>query len=306
MDQFISELLFLGQRFNRSSILDILLVASIFFVVLRFIKSAQANTLFRGTIVILVLLSFLYILVDLPAFTWLLGNILPSLLIVVPVIYAPEIRRSFERIGRIESIRDLFRASSPFAKETAQTIQDLVASCKMLSSKNHGALIVIQRSDDLEKYISTGVLMDAVISPETLGNIFFPNTPLHDGATIIRGGRIAAAACIMPLSSRDVLDKTPGRQMGLRHRAALGVSELNDSFTIVVSEETGGISVAYDGIIYGHLGVEGLEEWLNKIFQTTPPVSFKTRVLNLLMFAWNKITGKSDEAISDESNKEDA
>ena len=112
--------------------------------------------------------------------------------------------------------------------------------------------------------------MDAVITPEALANIFYPNTPLHDGAAIIRGARIQAAACIMPLSSRNVLDKTPGRQMGLRHRAALGTSELNDSLTIVVSEETGHISVAFEGVIYKQLTIEKLESRLNEMFRTRP------------------------------------
>ena len=280
MDQVISEILFLGQRFDRSAILDILLVAVIFFIILNFIQSAQANSLLRGTIVILVLFSLLYVLADLPGFTWLIGNILPSLLLLIPIIYAPEIRRSIERLGRIESLRDVFSVSPPFASETAQVVPDLVQACKLLSSKNHGALIVIQRFDDLEKYISTGVYMDAVVTPEALANIFYPNTPLHDGAAIIRGARIQAAACIMPLSSRNVLDKTPGRQMGLRHRAALGTSELNDSVTIVVSEETGHISVAFEGVIYKQLTVEKLELRLNEMFRPRPAVPFAVRLAN--------------------------
>ena len=227
---------------------------------MNFIQSAQASTLVRGTFVVLIFFSLFYIFVDLPAFTWLLGNIFPSVILIIPVIYAPEIRRSIERIGRVESIRELFNPKTPFADETAAIIPDLVSACRMLSARNHGALIVIQRFDDLEKHINTGVYMDAVVTPEILANIFYPNTPLHDGATIICGGRIQAAACIMPLSSRNVLDKTPGRQMGLRHRAALGTSEQNDSLTIVVSEETGLISIAYEGVIYKHLNAEKLDK----------------------------------------------
>ena len=112
--------------------------------------------------------------------------------------------------------------------------------------------------------------MDAVVTPEALANIFYPNMPLHDGAAIIRGARIQAAACIMPLSSRNVLDKTPGRQMDLRHRAALGTSELNDSLTIVVSEETGHISVAFEGVIYKQLTIEKLESRLKATWATSP------------------------------------
>ena len=293
MDQFISEILFLGQRFNQSSLLDIALVTVVIFIVLNFIQSAQANTLVRGTFFILILFSLFYIFVDLPAFTWLLGNIFPSVILIVPVIYAPEIRRSIERIGRIESIRDLFSPKAPFADETAEIIPDLVSACRMLSSRNHGALIVIQRFDDLEKYINTGVYMDAVVTPEVLANIFYPNTPLHDGATIIRGGRIQAAACIMPLSSRNVLDKTPGRQMGLRHRAALGTSELNDSLTIVVSEETGLISIAFEGVIYKHINAEKLDKWLHEMFHTAAPLPLHTRLSNFMKFSWNRLRGQN-------------
>ncbi|HOP02768.1 MAG TPA: diadenylate cyclase CdaA, partial [Flexilinea sp.] len=247
MQQLISELLFLGQRFNRVSVIDILLVASIFFVILRFIRSSQANTLLRGTITIFIIIALLYVLVDLPAFTWLIGNILPVFLIVIPVVYAPEIRRAFERMGRVQSIHDLFASAPPHAEEMNQIIDAVVTACSMLAARNHGALIVMQRYDDLEKFIETGVYLNAVVSPELLLQIFYPNTPLHDGAVIIRKGRIEAAACVMPLSSRNVLDKTPGRSMGLRHRAALGTSEANDSITIVVSEESGTISVAFEG-----------------------------------------------------------
>lgn len=295
MDQIISEFLFLGQRFDRSSLLDIFLVTLIVFVVLRFIQGAQANTLLRGTVLIFGLLSLLYILVDLPAFTWLLGNIVPSLLLIVPVMYAPEIRRTIERIGRIESFREFLNPSAPFADETAAVVPEIVSACRMLAGKNHGALIVIQRYDDLEKFVNTGVYMDAVVTPEALANIFYPNTPLHDGATIIRGGRIQAAACIMPLSSRNVLDKTPGRQMGLRHRAALGNSELNDSFTIVVSEETGQISIAFEGVIYKHLDAEKLETWLRKFFHVTPPISTRERIANMIHYARERLSRRSSE-----------
>lgn len=303
MDQIISEILFLGQRFNRSSLLDIFLVTVIVFVVLSFIQGAQAKTLLRGTVLIFGLLSLLYILVDLPAFTWLLGHVVPSLLLIVPVMYAPEIRRTLERIGRVESFREILNPSSPFANKTAEVVPDIVSACRMLAGKNHGALIVIQRYDDLEKFVNTGVYMDAVVTPETLANIFFPNTPLHDGATIIRGARIQAAACIMPLSSRNVLDKTPGRQMGLRHRAALGTSEMNDSFTIVVSEETGQISVAFEGVIYKHLDAEKLESWLRKFFHVSPPVSIRERIANMIRYARDRFSRRPDEGVAVEERE---
>ena len=292
MQQLISELLFLGQRFNRVSVIDILLVASIFFVILRFIRSSQANTLLRGTITIFIIIALLYVLVDLPAFTWLIGNILPVLLIIIPVVYAPEIRRSFERMGRVQSIHDLLASAPPHAEEMNQVIDAVVTSCSMLAARNHGALIVMQRYDDLEKFIETGVYLNAVVSPELLLQIFFPNTPLHDGAVIIRKGRIEAAACVMPLSSRNVLDKTPGRSMGLRHRAALGMSEANDSITIVISEESGTISVAFEGKITREISSERLKSMLENVYEQPEETPFMQRLGNFFDFIKKFLVGE--------------
>ena len=276
MQQLISELLFLGQRFNRVSVIDILLVASIFFVILRFIRSSQANTLLRGTITIFIIIALLYVLVDLPAFTWLIGNILPVLLIVIPVVYAPEIRRAFERMGRVQSIHDLFASAPPHAEEMNQVIDAVVTACSMLAARNHGALIVMQRYDDLEKFIETGVYLNAVVSPELLLQIFYPNTPLHDSRHHSQGDQ--AAACVMPLSSRNVLDKTPERSMGLRHRAALGTSEANDSITVVVSEESGTISVAFEGKITREISSERLKSMLENVYEQPEETPFMQRV----------------------------
>nr|HPJ66139.1 DNA integrity scanning protein DisA nucleotide-binding domain protein [Flexilinea sp.] len=148
----------------------------------------------------------------------------------------------------------------------------------MLAARNHGALIVMQRYDDLEKFIETGVYLNAVVSPELLLQIFYPNTPLHDGAVIVRKGRIEAAACVMPLSSRNVLDKTPGRSMGLRHRAALGTSEANDSITVVVSEESGTISVAFEGKITREISSERLKSMLENVYEQPEETPFMQRV----------------------------
>ncbi len=292
MQQLISELQFIGQRFDRGSMIDILLVAAIFFVFLRFIKGSQANTLIRGSVTIFILIGLLYILVDLPAFTWLISSILPVLLIVIPVVYAPEIRRAFERMGRVQSIHDLFASAPPHAEEMREIADTLVISCSMLSARNHGALIVLQRFDDLEKYIHTGVYIDSVVTPEMLLQIFYPNTPLHDGAVIISKGRIEAAACVMPLSSRNVLDKTPGRAMGLRHRAALGISEATDSVTIVVSEESGSISVAHEGKITKGISNERLRVMLESMFAQPEEIPFRERLSSFFNFLMKKILGE--------------
>lgn len=282
MEQLISEILFLGQRFSRKSIIDILVVTVIFFIVLRFIKGSQAHSLLRGLVTIFVVISLLYVLLDLPALNWVIGNTLPTLMILIPVLYAPEIRRAFERMGRMESFRELFSAAPPNAEEMSDIIDVLVTATFMLASRTHGALIVLQKFDDLSKYTQTGVPMDTVVTPESLLQIFYPNTPLHDGAVVIKNGRIQAAACVIPLSSRNVLDKTPSRQMGLRHRAALGMSENNDSITIVVSEESGTVSIANEGKITRGISPERLKAYLESQYSRPEYEPFFQRLLKFL------------------------
>ena len=295
MQQLISEILFLGQRFNRKSVIDILLVALIIYVFLRFISGTQANTLLRGTIIVMIIIGLLFVLTDLPAFTWLVGTILPVLLIVVPVVFSPEIRRAFERMGRVQSIHDLLTSPIPYAEEMNSVIEAVVIASSRLADRNHGALIVMQRSDDLDKYVQTGVLMDSIVTPELLLQIFYPNTPLHDGAVIISKGHLTAAACIMPLSSRNVLDKTPDRQMGLRHRAALGISEANDSVTVVVSEETGSISLAFDGKITRGISHERLRVMLTDLYEIPEQISLTARIKGFCIYCWNRISKGSKE-----------
>jgi diadenylate cyclase len=133
--------------------------------------------------------------------------------------------------------------------------------------RQHGALIVMQRLDSLDEYVSTGVLMDSRLTSELLLQIFYPNTPLHDGAVIVKGSRVAAGACVMPLSASGILARSPERQMGLRHRAALGISEVSDAITVVVSEETGSISISHAGRMIRRLDPDRLENILNAFYR---------------------------------------
>jgi diadenylate cyclase len=297
LQQLISEILFLGQRFSRKSIIDILVVALIFFVILRFIKDSQANSLLRGLITIFIVISLLYVLLDLPALNWVIGNTLPTIMIIIPILYAPEIRRAFERMGRMESFRELFLTAPPNAEEMTDIIDMVVTATFMLASRNHGALIVMQKFDNLSKFTQTGVLMDTLVTPESLLQIFYPNTPLHDGAVVINNGRILAAACVIPLSSRNVLDKTPSRQMGLRHRAALGMSENNDSITIVVSEESGTVSIASNGKITRGVSKEQLKTYLQGQYSRPPHEPFLQRLFKFI----TRMNGSTDKKEQSES-----
>jgi len=261
---FLNDLLFIFQRVNWLSVVDILLVTLIFFILLYTLRDTQALVLLRGVLFLVVLLALLTSLVELPAFSWLIQSTLPALLLAIPVIFAPEIRRGLERIGRAGTF--ISPSGKANDQETLDTIHAIVSASARLSARQHGALIVIQRLDSLEEYNDTGVRMNAKITPEILLQIFYPNTPLHDGAAIISKNRMSAASCVMPLSASGILTRSPERQMGLRHRAAMGISEVSDAVAVVVSEETGSISIAHSGRMIRRLDTERLENILTAFF----------------------------------------
>ena len=267
MANFLNNILFIFQRLNWVSVLDILLVTLIFFVLLYSLRDTQAMVLLRGMIFLVVALVLLTTLVELPAFSWLIQSILPALLLAIPVIFAPEIRRALERLGRAGTVTFIPSTDHATDEDMQKAIHAVVEASARLSARQHGALIVIQRLDSLEQYIETGVQMRANVTPELLLQIFYPDTPLHDGAVVIAEGRIVAAACVMPLSASGILNRSPERQMGLRHRAALGISEVSDAIAVVVSEQSGSISIAHAGRMIRRIDPERLENILIAFFR---------------------------------------
>ena len=265
MTELLNDLFFIFQRLNLLSVIDIVLVTLVFYSLLYLVRDTQAMVLLRGAIFLVVLLALLTTLVDLPAFSWLVRTTLPALLLAIPVIFAPEIRRALERIGRAGTFIPGNSQKKDLEIQTA--IQAVVSASARLSSRQHGALIILQRLDSLKEYVSTGVVMDARLTPELLLQIFYPNTPLHDGAVIVEGLRIVAGACVMPLSASGILARSPERQMGLRHRAALGISEASDAIAVVVSEETGSISIAHAGRMIRRLDPDRLENILSAFYR---------------------------------------
>ncbi len=266
MTELLSEIAFLFERLTWVSVLDLALVTLIIFGLLVMLRETQAVVLLRGVIFLVIFLMLLTSLVALPAFSWLIQTTLPALLLAIPVIFAPEIRRGLERLGRAGSTQLISHQGEN--GEMDEVIRAVVTASARLSSREHGALIVMQRSDNLDDYIRTGVRLQARVTPELLLQIFYPNTPLHDGAVIITNSVLAAAACVMPLSASGVLNRTPDRQMGLRHRAALGTSEACDAISVVVSEETGMISIAHNGRMIRRLDSERLENILHTFYQS--------------------------------------
>ncbi len=277
----IENVLFIFQRITWLSVLDILLVTAIFFIILQLIRDTQAIVLIRGALFLIVLFSILSSLEILPAFSWLIRNTLPAMILAIPVIFAPEIRRTLERLGRAGTILPTTTAVA----RTKGVMESVVEACDRLAQKKHGALIIFQRLDHLDQYIQSGVPLQAKVTPELLLQVFYPNTPLHDGAVIIDGETIVAAACVLPLSSSGVLTDSPDRQMGLRHRAALGISEVTDAVAVVVSEETGSIAVVDHGKMIRRIDPKRLDLILKALLQ-------QTQEEHGLIAGWHKIQSR--------------
>jgi len=246
------ELLGTLQQLTWTSVIDILLVALIFYGLLRLFQGTQAVSLLRGILV--VALVVLLAASRLTAFSWLIRNALPMILVAIPVIFQPELRRALERLGR--SAPMLGRGGR---ENTAQqVIYEVVRAVEMLARENTGALIVLEGDTGLEEHIESGQRIDARVSARLLTTIFYPGTSLHDGAVIIRDDQIVAAGCVLPLTVRAL----PDSSLGTRHRAAVGITEQNDALTVVVSEETGIISVARNGRIARRLDAQRLRRIL--------------------------------------------
>ena len=297
MESIINEITFIGQRFTAESIPDILLVALMLLIIIKLLQGTRGFNMIRGLIIAFVFFGALSLLKNLTAFNWVISNVMPILLITIPVVFAPEIRRSIDRVGGLKSLRELF-SSTPNESElmygVAETISD---ACMRLSNRNHGALIVMEYFDNLDKEITAGTVIDAKASVELLLQIFYPNTPLHDGAVIIREGRIYMASCVMPLSVKNSLENNPDRHFGLRHRAALGVSEETDCLAIVVSEETGSISLCRNGVIQRDLSPNDLSHIIKEAYLKPSNQSFLDSVRQIIG-NWgknNKQTGGKNE-----------
>ncbi len=278
MQDLWNNLFFILERFTWSSLLDILLVTIVFGLFLYLLRDTEAQTLLRGVFLVVILITLLTSLVNLPAFSWLVKTITPALILAVPVIFTPEIRRGLERMGSFGKLRFWFSGrNSRSNQEMEELLNSVSQAAAQLSERRHGALIVIRRLEFLDKYYKNGVMLNAEVTPQLLLQIFYPNTPMHDGAVIISENRVKAAGCVMPLSSSGILNSSIAHTMGLRHRAALGISEVSDALAVVVSEETGTISIAHRGKLIRSLDGERLLNSMRAIMITD--LTFKTSKL---------------------------
>jgi diadenylate cyclase len=228
------------RQFGPTSVIDVLLIAAVIFASLRLLSGTRAITQLRGALMLILLIVVVGRLFDLTVVNFIVDNSFTALVIGAAVVFQPEIRRALDRLGRT-GIRGMLNT-----EDYDEVIDAIVTAARRMSHDRHGALIVIERQTGLQDVVDTGVLVDARISPDLLSGIFFPNSPLHDMAVIVRGDRVAAAGCVLPLASE--LPESD-RNLGTRHRAAIGVTEQTDAVSVVISEETGGISVAADGAL---------------------------------------------------------
>ena len=244
--------------FSPIDFIEILIIAFLFYHILLWIKSTKAWNLFKGIIVILlfVLVSAIF---QMNTILWLAERTLNVGLIALVIIFQPELRKALENLGEKNFFGKIFNFSkSDECKFSDRTIEELIKACYAMGKVRTGALIVIEDEILLNEYIRTGIDIDAILSSQLLINIFEKNTPLHDGAVIVRGDRVVSATCYLPLSDSLSLSKN----LGTRHRAAVGVSEVSYSLTIVVSEETGKVSIASKGQIYHGIDADFLREKL--------------------------------------------
>lgn len=251
-------------RFDWTSVVDILILGLLIYGLLSILQGTRAEILFRG-VIILLLAGFVVTAIwptQLPVLRWLVTNSLQFLLVAILVIFAPEMRRALEQIGHTGDFinRPLAHRSQD---ATLLMIEEVVAAAVYLSNQRWGALMIIERTTGLQDIANKGVSVNGEVTSALLGNIFVPNTPLHDGAVIIRYNQIIAAACVLPLS--DNLSKN--EHFGTRHKAAVGMTEQSDAVAVVVSEETGTISVANNGRIYTKLTRDRLRDMLISLLQ---------------------------------------
>lgn len=237
-------------------ILDLSIVVFLLYCFFKIVKGSRAWQLIKG-IALLILATWVSGLLNLKILNWILTGIMNLGVIAIIVIFQPELRRALEQLGT-NKLAQFFGIEKDLATKTKEDIYKIVIAATELSKTKTGALIVIERDIKIQDIIATGIPMNAEVSPQLLVNIFVPKTPLHDGAAVISGNKIAAAACVLPLAD----DKDIAKELGTRHRAAIGISRESDSIVVVVSEETGKISVAKDGTLIADVREDVLKKIL--------------------------------------------
>lgn len=267
--------------FKFTDIFEILILAFIIYNIIRWIKYTRAWTLFKGLLVLLAFCMFAAFM-QFDVILWIIKNTIGVSIIALVILFQPEMRRALEELGKKNLFPQFFNNNNSDENKrfSDKTINELVTASFELAKNKTGALIVIENNSSLIDYEHSGIPIDAIVSSQLLINIFEHNTPLHDGAVIMKGDRIVSATCYLPLSSNMSLSKA----LGTRHRAAVGVSEVTDSITIVVSEETGRVSIAHDSKLLRNVDVNKLKSTLIE-FQKIDSIAQETKL------RWQKVKG---------------
>lgn len=251
-----------------TNVVEILIISVLIYYILIWIRDTRAWTLLKGVLVIFAFVLFAYVF-NMSTILWLFQNLISVIIISLFVLFQPELRRALEQLGRKNILTSVFSIGSSGGEDIQETKtqektkSEIIRACMEMSKARTGALIVIEQDVRLSEYERTGIFLDSLVSSQLLINIFEHNTPLHDGAVFVRDNRIVAATCYLPLSDNMLLSK----ELGTRHRAGVGISEVSDSVTLIVSEETGMISIAHDGMLFRGLNAEELREQLGKLMK---------------------------------------
>ena len=267
--QWIDRIIALIPAVHLTNVLEILIISVLIYYILIWIRDTRAWTLLKGILVIFAFVLVAYIF-QMDTILWLFQNLISVAVISIFVLFQPELRRALEQLGRKNILSSVFNfgsnasANEQEAKTVEKTKAEIIKACVEMSKVRTGALIVIEQEVQLSEYERTGIFLDSLVSSQLLVNIFEHNTPLHDGAVFVRNNRIVAATCYLPLSDNMLLSK----ELGTRHRAGVGISEVSDSITLIVSEETGMISIAHDGMLFRGLSQEELREKLSTLMKS--------------------------------------
>ena len=258
-------------------ILEILIIAYLVYHIMLWIKTTRAWALLKGLVVILAF-WFAALMMDMNTILWMFKNIFGFAVTALIVVLQPEIRKALEDVGKKNILGSILPFERNMKNESGsfnvKTENEIVRACVEMSKVKTGALIVIEQKQSLSEYERTGIEVDGLVTSQLLINIFEHNTPLHDGAVIVRGNRVTYATCYLPLTANDAISK----EVGTRHRAGVGISEATDSVTVIVSEQTGKISVAYDGNLQRNFDEERLRERLLQFGQGVQPEQKKQKI----------------------------
>lgn len=269
MENFLNNIL---SSIGLNDVLDILIVAFLVYKVLGFIRETRAEQLAKG-IVVLVGATLLSNFFDLYTLHWLLSGVMTVGLVALVVIFQPELRRALEHLGRSRFVNIMNDIDKEDAK---RMVTEMVNAVETMSASRTGALMVIEKEITLNDIVETGTVIDARISAEMIGNVFYEGAPLHDGAMIIRGSRLYAAGCVLPLTQNKELSK----ELGTRHRAGIGITENSDALVIIVSEETGVISIAQNGVLTRFMDGKSIEKILLDMYLQEDNKGFLTDKLS--------------------------